>query len=179
LVVRRFICPEPLQVNGSNLPRVWGRCFDTRGRGGLRWRSQFALEPVNEGKLGALTDRRSEKLAPNERRPLTGSALVWRPQSRRMGPIAQIGCCVGQLGSPKQVIFFFTRWKLRGFLSDLSSERCDAILKRFCLFGRIQPHRASPHLGARAQYSQSPMDAEGGSGDQPLCRNATQVAGQY
>ena len=30
-----------------------------------------------------------------------------------------------------------------------SGRRCDAILKRFCLFGRIQPHRACPQLEGR------------------------------
>jgi hypothetical protein len=40
-----------------------------------------------------------------------------------------MGRHIGQPGSPEQVVFLFTRWKLRGFLSDPPSERCDAILK--------------------------------------------------
>jgi hypothetical protein len=45
-----------------------------------------------------------------------------------------MGRHIGEPGSPEQVVFLFTRWKLRGFLSDLPSERCDAILKGFSLF---------------------------------------------
>jgi hypothetical protein len=46
-----------------------------------------------------------------------------------------MGRHIGQPGSPEQVILLFARWKPRGFLSDLSSERCDAIPKGGGLFG--------------------------------------------
>ena len=46
-----------------------------------------------------------------------------------------MGRHIGQPGSAEQVILLFARWKPRGFLSDLSSERCDAIPKGGRLFG--------------------------------------------
>ena len=58
----------------------------------------------------------------------------------RIGPIAQIGCGVGQAGSPEQVVFFFARRKLRGFFFDPASERRDAILERFGLCGTATLH---------------------------------------
>jgi hypothetical protein len=45
-----------------------------------------------------------------------------------------MGRHIGQPGSPEQVILLFARWKPRCFLSDLSSERCDAIPKGGGLF---------------------------------------------
>jgi len=36
---------------------------------------------------------------------------------------------IGQPGSPEQIVFLFTGWKLRGFLFGSPSERWDAILK--------------------------------------------------
>ena len=45
-----------------------------------------------------------------------------------------MGRHIGQPGSPEQVVLLFARWKLRGFLSGLSSERCDAIPKGGGLF---------------------------------------------
>ena len=51
------------------------------------------------------------------------------------------------MGQPcffKQCIALRPRWKLRGFLSGVPSERCDAILKGFCLFDAAPLHRASP-----------------------------------
>src|SRR6202030_303228 len=54
---------------------------------------------------------------------------------------------IGQSGSPKQVVFLLARWKQRGFFSDSPSERCDAILERSCLLGKIaRLHSASPQL---------------------------------
>lgn len=46
-----------------------------------------------------------------------------------------MGRHIGQPGSPEQVVLLFARWKLGGFLSDLSSEICDAIPKGGGLFG--------------------------------------------
>jgi hypothetical protein len=46
-----------------------------------------------------------------------------------------MGRHIGQPGFPEQDVLLFARWKLRGFLSDLSSERCDAIPKRGGLSG--------------------------------------------
>jgi hypothetical protein len=50
---------------------------------------------------------------------------------------------IGQPGSPEQVVFLFTGWKVRGFLSDLPSERCDAILKGFSRL-EMTAHDAAP-----------------------------------
>jgi hypothetical protein len=53
-----------------------------------------------------------------------------------------MGRHIGQPGSPQQVVLLFTRWQLRGFLSDLSSERCDAIPKGVGLFETAAHHVA-------------------------------------
>jgi hypothetical protein len=96
------------------------------------------------------TDHLAEE---NELRPPPEPALFSRQQTRR-SPIAKMECGVGQCCSPKQVILLFARWKLRGFLSDLPSKRCDAILKRFCLFGFGHP---APYFGARNSLWSQPV----------------------
>jgi hypothetical protein len=45
-----------------------------------------------------------------------------------------VGRHIGQPGSAEQVVLLFAGWKPGGFLSDLSSERCDTILKGRGLF---------------------------------------------
>jgi len=72
-----------------------------------------------------------------------------------------MGRHIGQPGSPERVVFLFTGWQPRGFLSDPPSERCDAILKRkfemtahdaapiffnFRLMATNEPGRIIPHL---------------------------------
>ena len=59
----------------------------------------------------------------------------WLPRAGGIGPIVRMGRHIGQPGSPEQVVLLFARWKPRGFLSDLSSERCDAIPQGRGLFG--------------------------------------------
>jgi len=86
-------------------------------------------------------------------RPPPEAALFSGLQARR-SPIAKMECGVGQPSSSEQVISLLTRWNMRGFFSDPPSERCDAILKRYCLFGRGTLHRGSPQFGeAGAQSS--------------------------
>jgi hypothetical protein len=58
----------------------------------------------------------------------------WLPRAGWIGLIVRMGRHIGQPGSPEQVVFLFARWKPRGVLSDLSSERCDAIPKGGGLF---------------------------------------------
>jgi hypothetical protein len=74
---------------------------------------------------------------------LQAANLLRGLQAGGIGPIVQMGHHIGQSGPLEQVVFLFSRWKLRGFLSDLPSERCDAILKGFGLFGMTVHDAAS------------------------------------
>src|SRR6185312_8581308 len=80
-----------------------------------------------------------------------------------------MGRHIGQPGSPEQVVFLFTGWKLRGFLSDPPSKRCDTILKGFCLIETTPLHRASPQFegGGSVQYSLSTDGCRRSGGDIP------------